>query len=146
MSVRILIRFNCLLRTGELLQLGVADIMINDQLTFATINLPDTREKRTGIIDSTTHRCSTLPPPGTDSITKDLKLFAEAFNNWVTTFSQQLASEALGSRRCHKPLPSRISLDNVLRKGRWANQRTAQAGHCNPQHHFRSRRQNEPSL
>ena len=45
MSVRILIRFNCLLRTGELLQLGVADIMINDQLTFATINLPDTRGK-----------------------------------------------------------------------------------------------------
>ena len=31
-----------LLRTGELLQLRVADIMMNNQLTFATIDLPDT--------------------------------------------------------------------------------------------------------
>ena len=53
MSVGILIGFDCLLRTGELLQLRVADIMMNDQLTFATINLPDTKgEKRTGITDS----------------------------------------------------------------------------------------------
>ena len=48
MSVGILIGFDCLLRTGELLQLRVADIMMNDQLTFATINLPDTK----GITDS----------------------------------------------------------------------------------------------
>ena len=53
MSVGILIGFDCVLRTGELLQLRVADIMMNDQLTFATINLPDTiGEKRTGITDS----------------------------------------------------------------------------------------------
>ena len=53
MCVGILIGFDCLLRTGELLQLRVADIMINDQLAFATINLPDTKgEKRTGITDS----------------------------------------------------------------------------------------------
>ena len=43
MCVGILIGFDCLLRTGELLQLRVADIMINDHLTFATINLPDTK-------------------------------------------------------------------------------------------------------
>ena len=53
MSVGILVGFDCLLRTGELLQLRVADIMMNNQLTFATINLPDTiGEKRTGITDS----------------------------------------------------------------------------------------------
>ena len=33
-----------------------------------------------------THRCSTLPPPGTDSIINDLKLFAEAFGNSLTSF------------------------------------------------------------
>ena len=48
----ILVRFDCLLRTGELLQLSVADIMTNDQLTFATIILPDTRDEEHGITDS----------------------------------------------------------------------------------------------
>ena len=56
-------RFNCLLRTGELRQLVVADIMVHDQLTFKAVNLPDTRE--------TTHRhhrfnsiqMQHLPPP-----------------------------------------------------------------------------------
>ena len=43
MSVGILIGFDCLLRAGELLQLRGADIMMNDQLTFATINLPGTK-------------------------------------------------------------------------------------------------------
>ena len=52
MSVGILVAFDCLLRTGELLQLRGADIMMNNQ-PFATINLPDTiGEKRTGITDS----------------------------------------------------------------------------------------------
>ena len=46
MSVGILIGFDCLPRTGELLQLQIADIMMNDQLTFATINLPDTKSKK----------------------------------------------------------------------------------------------------
>ena len=52
MSVGILVGSDCLLCTGDLLQLRVADIMMNNQ-PFATINLPDTiGEKRTGITDS----------------------------------------------------------------------------------------------
>ena len=52
MSVGILIGPDRLLRTGELRQLRIADSMMNDQLTFATINLPDARGERTGITDS----------------------------------------------------------------------------------------------
>ena len=44
MSVGILIGFDCLLRVGELPRLRGADIMMNDQLTLATINLPDTNK------------------------------------------------------------------------------------------------------
>ena len=47
LSVGILIGFDCVLRTGELLQLRVADIMMNDQLTFATINLPTPKASQT---------------------------------------------------------------------------------------------------
>ena len=47
MSVGILIGFDCVLRTCELLQLRVADIMMNDQLTFATINLPTPKGSQT---------------------------------------------------------------------------------------------------
>ena len=51
MSVGVLVGFDCLLRTSELLQLRIADIVMNDQLTFATINLPGTR-KTPGIANS----------------------------------------------------------------------------------------------
>ena len=44
-SVGILVAFNCLLRTGDLLQLRGADIMMNNQ-PFTTINLPDTINKK----------------------------------------------------------------------------------------------------
>ena len=36
-----LVAFNCLLRTGELLQLRIADTMMNNLLTFANVDLPD---------------------------------------------------------------------------------------------------------
>ena len=53
MSVGTLVGLDCLLRTGELLQLRIANIMMNDQLTFATIDLPDTiNEGLTGITDA----------------------------------------------------------------------------------------------
>ena len=50
MSVGTLIRFDCLLCTGKLLQLRIANIMTKDPGTFATIDLPNTIKKRcTGI-------------------------------------------------------------------------------------------------
>ena len=53
MSVGTLIRFDCLLCTGKLLQLRIANIMTKDPVTFATIDLPDTIKKRcTGITDT----------------------------------------------------------------------------------------------
>ena len=47
MCIEILVGFDCLLCTGELLQLKIADSMINDQLTFTTKG-----DKCTGITDS----------------------------------------------------------------------------------------------
>ena len=118
MSVGILIGFDCVLRTGELLQLRVADIMMNDQLTFATINLPDTKSgKCTGITDSVSVTEAALirllarfmtKQPG-DSIVER----ASSFSQMPSTtrrraFSQQLASKTLQceTKQCHKPFPS----------------------------------------
>ena len=53
MCIKILVGFDCLLCTGKLLQLKIADSMINDQLTLATVNWADTKgEKCTGITNS----------------------------------------------------------------------------------------------
>ena len=46
MSVGNLVGFDWLLRTSELLQPQIADIVMTDQLTPATINLPDHETKR----------------------------------------------------------------------------------------------------
>ncbi len=106
-------RFDCLLRTGELLQLKVADLMINDQLTFATINFPDTKgEKRTG-----------------GSVIVQLpQAFRRSLRQLVDGLSlNNLLLKPYSMRRGGATSLFRATnaLDVVVLKGRWANQRTA---------------------
>ena len=74
-----LVAFNCLLRTGELLQLRIADTMMNNLLTFANVDLPDT----IGIMDSVSAATALLRLIArfiqtTAKQFKCLKLFADA--------------------------------------------------------------------
>ena len=139
MSVGILIRFDCLLRTGELLQLRVADIMMNDQLTFATINLPDTKgEKRTGITDSVSVTDAALirliarfiqtKQPGDSIIERVPQAFRRCFRQLVDGLSlNNLLLKPYSMRRggATSLFRGTNSLDVVVLKGRWATQRTA---------------------
>ena len=128
-----------LLRTGELLQLRVADIMMNNQLTFATIDLPDT----IGIRDSV-------------SVTRlsFVSLHALYRQSSQTICLHQLVDELSLNNLLLKPyetMPQAYSEPQIhwmVLCSKAAGQANVlhKAGHCNPQHHFRSRRQNEPSL
>ena len=100
-----MIEFDCLLRTGELLQLRIADIMMNDQLTFATINLPDTKgEKRTGITDSVSVTDAAL-----------IRLIAR-FIQTKQPGDSIIERVPQAFRRCFRQLVDDLSLNNLLLK------------------------------
>ena len=104
MSVGILIGFDCLLRAGELLQLRGADIMMNDQLTFATINLPDTKGgKCTGITDSVSVTEAAL-----------IRLLARFMTKQPGDSIIERVPRAF--RRCLRQLVDGLSLNNLLLK------------------------------
>ena len=140
MSVGILIGFDCLLRAGELLQLRGADIMMNDQLTFATINLPGTKrgKKRTGITDSVSvtdaplirllARLIQIKQPGDSIIKRVPQAFRRCFRQPVDGLSLNnllLKPYSVRRGRATSLFRGTNSLDVVVLKGRWATQRTA---------------------
>ena len=113
--------------------------MMNDHLTFATINLPDTKgEKRTGITDSVSvtdaplirllGRFIQMKQPGDSIIERVPQAFRRYFRQLVGGLSRNnLLLGPCSMRRggVTSLLRGTNSLDVVVLKGRWANQRTA---------------------
>ena len=113
--------------------------MMNDHLTFATINLPDTKgEKRTGITDSVSvtdaplirllARFIQIKQPGDSIIERVPQAFRRCFRQLVDGLSlNNLLLKPYSMRRGGATSLFRAtnSLDVVVLKGRWANQRTA---------------------
>ena len=147
MRSAILVNFDCLLRTGELLQLSVADIMANDQRTFTTINLPDTKGEERGITDSKSVTNAPLirllarfiqtKQPGGSIIVQLPQAFRRSFRQLLDGLSlNNLLLKPYSMRRGGATSLFRTtnSLDVLVLKGRWVT-----AGLCGPQHHSGSR-------
>ena len=139
MAVAILVAFDCLLRTGELINLKAGDIIFNTAYTFASINLPDTKgEKRTGITDSITIEQPQLVRllarhvqhmlPGYGIVTRSPAAFRTSFRELVHGLSlHNLFIRPYSLRRGGATTLFRNAnaLDVVVLRGRWTNQRTA---------------------
>ena len=139
MCIGILVAFDCLLRTGELMQMRVGDIMINASLNFATINLPDTKgEKRTGVTDSVSITDPLLVRllarfiqdklPGDLIVQRQSQTFRRCFKQLVDgLYLYNLLLKPYSMRRggATSLFRNTNSLDVVVLRGRWTHQRTA---------------------
>ena len=147
MSVGILVAFDCLLCTGELLQLRIADTMMNNLLTFANVDLPDS----IGIMEPVSkQQLSFVSLHALYRHSQAIRVPQAFCRCLIDKFSRNnlvLKPYRYETKRC-RAFSDTNSLDVVVLKGlgKPMSARIYMNRHCKPQHHFKKQRQNEPGL